>query len=129
MRSKSFPAATRAAILFLALLPAILPAVAMARPIDLQDLSRLVRLSDPQMSPDGRAISLIVSRPNYDENRHDAELVLVDAATGAQRVLTRGRQQLAHPRWSPSGDRLAFLAKAAVRKTAAAGAATSSGLA
>jgi dipeptidyl aminopeptidase/acylaminoacyl peptidase len=87
-----------------------LPSLAAARRMTLDDLGSIVRLSDPQISPDGRSIVLLVSRPNYEDNRHDAELVVVDVATGGQRVLTRERKQLAAPRWSPSGDRLAFLA-------------------
>src|SRR6185369_1940664 len=87
-------------------------AAASAGRFDLDALARLTRVSDPQISPDGRSIGVIVSRPNYEDNRTDSEMVLVDIATGAQRVLTRGRKQLAFPRWSPSGDRLAFLAEA-----------------
>jgi len=75
------------------------------------DLAKMARLSDPQISPDGKSIVIVVSRPNYDEKRYDSELVLVDIATGTQRVLTRDRQGVEQPRWSPSGDRLAFLAK------------------
>lgn len=36
--------------------------------------------------------------------------MLVDVTTGAQRVLTFDRKDAGSPRWSPSGDRLAFLA-------------------
>jgi dipeptidyl aminopeptidase/acylaminoacyl peptidase len=76
-----------------------------------EDLGKLVSLSDPQIAPDGKSIAVVVGRPNYDQNRTDTELVLVDVATGNQRVLTRGRQGVAQPQWSPSGDRLAFLAR------------------
>ena len=113
-----------------------LPALADAPPpgasrrIGLEDLARLMRPSDPQISPDGKTIAIVVSHPNYDDNRHDAELILVDVATGAQRVLTRGRQELAHPRWSPGGERLAFLAKGTPKKPAKpAGAAAAAGAA
>lgn len=75
------------------------------------DLARMVRISDPQISPDGKSVVVVVSRPNYDEKRYDAELVLVDIATSGQHILTRDRQGVEQPRWSPSGDRLAFLAK------------------
>ena len=88
------------------------PAAADVRRLTLDDLGKIVRVSDPQIAPDGRSIVVVVSRPNYDDNRHDAELVLVDIATGGQRVLTRGRRMLGSPRWSPNGDRLAFLAQA-----------------
>ncbi|MBM4068116.1 MAG: S9 family peptidase [Planctomycetes bacterium] len=80
------------------------------RPISLDDLARIVRVSDPQRSPDERTIVVVVSRPNYDKNRHDAELMLVNVSSRKQRVLTRDRQGVMQPRWSPSGDRLAFLA-------------------
>jgi dipeptidyl aminopeptidase/acylaminoacyl peptidase len=80
------------------------------RAIRLEDSSKIVTVSDPQISPDGKSIVIVVSRQNFEEDRNDTELVLVDVATGAQRVLTFGRKQAAFPRWSPTRDRLAFLA-------------------
>jgi len=80
------------------------------RAIRLEDSSKIVTVSDPQISPDGKSVVIVVSRQNFEEDRNDTELVLVDVATGAQRVLTFGRKQAAFPRWSPTGDRLAFLA-------------------
>lgn len=99
------------------------PVQAAAGRFDLEALAKMTRVSDPQISPDGRSIVVIVSRPNYDDNRNDSELVLIDVATGAQRILTRGRRQLAMPRWSPSGDRLAFLAEVMAPKKPKSGAA------
>jgi dipeptidyl aminopeptidase/acylaminoacyl peptidase len=66
-------------------------------------------VSDPQISPDGKSIVIVVSRRNFEDDINDVELVLVDVTTGAQRILTVGRKQPSFPRWSPSGDRLAFL--------------------
>ncbi len=76
----------------------------------LDDLASLVRLSEPQLAPDGRRVALLLGRANFDENRYDTELVLVDAVTGAARTLVGERPGLSAPRFSPSGDRLAFLA-------------------
>ena len=81
------------------------------RRFELADISRLVSVSDPQLSPDGNSILVVVSRPNLDTNRHEAELVLVDVASGRQRVLVGGRPTVKQPRWSPTGDRVAFLAR------------------
>src|ERR1700683_487591 len=78
--------------------------------IQLEDLTKIVTVSDPHISPDGKSIICVVSRQNFDENRSDRELVLVDVATGAQRVLTFDRKGVGSPRWSPSGDRLACVA-------------------
>lgn len=81
-----------------------------ARRIQLDDLGRTVRVSDPQIAPDGKTIVIVVSRANYDEDRYDTELVLVDIASGNQRTLTHDRRSISQPRFSPGGDRLAFLA-------------------
>jgi dipeptidyl aminopeptidase/acylaminoacyl peptidase len=86
------------------------PTAAAGRRFDLDHLNRLVRLSDPQIAPDGKSIALVVARANVESNRWESELVLVDTATGAHRPLTRDRRHVRHPRWSPSGDRLAFIA-------------------
>lgn len=80
-----------------------------ANRFDLSCLGKMVRVSDPQISPDGKSIVVVVSRPNYDEDRHHAQLVLVDIASGSQRNLTYDRRGVSFPRWSPAGDRLAFL--------------------
>ena len=76
---------------------------------DVAHVAKLSRVSDPQISPDGKSIVIVVARPNYDENRYDSELVMVDVASRQQRVLTHDRHSVSSPRWSPSGDRLAFL--------------------
>jgi dipeptidyl aminopeptidase/acylaminoacyl peptidase len=79
------------------------------RRMQFDDLGRVVRVSDPQIAPDGKSIVIVVARANYDEDRYDADLVLVDIASGNQRTLTHERRSISHPRFSPGGDRLAFL--------------------
>jgi dipeptidyl aminopeptidase/acylaminoacyl peptidase len=78
--------------------------------MDLDAYGRIVRLADPQIAPDGRSIILTVSKADLEENRYDADVVQVDIATGSLRTLTSQRRGLGQPRWSPSGDRVAFLA-------------------
>src|SRR5205823_1961360 len=76
----------------------------------IDNIGKIARLTDPQISPDGKSISIVVSRANYEENRYDPELTLIDVATHAQRVLTRDRRGVSQARWSLDGSRLAFLA-------------------
>ncbi|HWS72283.1 MAG TPA: hypothetical protein VN605_09215, partial [Thermoanaerobaculia bacterium] len=97
--------------LLLALL-VLLPLAARAERFQLGDRFRITTLSDPQLSPDGKSIAVVSSRPNVAENRHDASLVLVDVADGAMHPLTADRRGVSSPRWSPDGMRLAFLANA-----------------
>src|SRR5579872_3483499 len=111
MAMKSLCLATLACLLFLPLAAF----AADAQPdqdkhFKLEDLRRIVRISDPQISPDGRRVAVVVGRPNWDEDKNDQEIDLVDAASGALRPLTYKRTGLSSPRWSPNGDRLAFLA-------------------
>ena len=82
-----------------------------AEQITLEHMGRLVRLSNPQVSPGGRTIAVIVSRQNFEDNRHDGQLVLVDANTKATRTVVSDRRGISSPRWSASGTKLAFLAQ------------------
>jgi len=75
-----------------------------------ESIGKIVRLTDPQIAPDGKSIAIVVSRANYEEDRYDPELTLIDVATRGQRVLTRDRRGVGQARWSPDGTRLAFLA-------------------
>ncbi len=87
--------------------------------IQISDLHKIVRVADPQISPDDKSIVVTVARANMKDDRYDSELVLVNIADGTQRTLTFGRKGASSARWSPLGDRLAFLAIAGEGKDAA----------
>jgi dipeptidyl aminopeptidase/acylaminoacyl peptidase len=86
---------------------------------ELADYEKFVTISDPQIVPDGKSVVIIVSRPDYTNNRSNAELVLVDVASGKKRVLTQERVSVSSPRWSSSGQDLAFISKSGQGKDAA----------
>ncbi|WP_158882112.1 S9 family peptidase [Rhodanobacter sp. L36] len=77
----------------------------------LTDLQRIVALADPQISPDGKKIAVIVSTPDWKADKARKEIDLVDVVSGARRALIANRENLSSPRWSVDGARLAFLAK------------------
>ncbi len=81
---------------------------AFAARYDLNSPGKTVRLSDPQISPNGKSIALVASKANFDDNRWEAELLLVDVTSHANRLLS-ARRGLTQPSWSPSGDQLGFL--------------------
>ena len=89
-----------------------------AAPFQLDDLQKLVKLSDPQLSPDGKSVALVVTTPVWKTDKKDTVIDVVDVASGVRRALTHDREHVSSPRWSPDGTRLAFLAKDPATKEA-----------
>lgn len=74
------------------------------------DVFSLEWAADPQLDPDGRRVAY--ARTGYDKSsdRRRAGIWLVDVASGEQRPLITGDGSYFAPRWSPRGDRLAYVA-------------------
>ncbi|MES2748300.1 MAG: S9 family peptidase [Bacteroidota bacterium] len=86
---------------------------------EIADYAKFVNISDPQLSPDGKSVVIVVSRPDYTLNRYNAELVVIDIASGKKRTLTSSdRFSVSSPRWSPNGEQLAFISKTGQGKEA-----------
>src|SRR5579864_400636 len=93
---------------------AFFPAVASARTIDFSDLRNITSLSSPQISPDGKRILFLRSRPDFTKDRSQSDLMLIDVKTKKVRQLTFNRKGLSSPRWSADGSSIAFLMSTAV---------------
>ena len=78
------------------------------RPLELEDLFRILRLSDPQISPDGKWIAYVVTQTDKPENRANSDIWLVSADGREARPLTNSPKHDRHPRWSPDGKWIAF---------------------
>ncbi|MEO8999824.1 MAG: S9 family peptidase [Rhodanobacter sp.] len=96
--------------------PASSLAATAAPAFQLSDLQKIVRLGEPRISPDGTRIAVVVSTPDFKDDKSKQEIDLVDVASGARRVLTWQREEVGSPRWSPDGRQLAFIAKDAETK-------------
>ena len=83
---------------------------ATGKPVTFEALRALVTVREPQIAPDGSRVVYVRAVGDFKADRTDTELVLVDVAGGGRRILTRERSGVHSPRWSPSGDRLAYLA-------------------
>jgi dipeptidyl aminopeptidase/acylaminoacyl peptidase len=75
-----------------------------------RDIARIVKVTDPHFSPDGKTLAYVEIHANLDSNEYESEIELIAASGGDARPLTR-RYHAISPRWSPSGDRLGFLAQ------------------
>ncbi len=81
------------------------------KPFQLKDLKKLVRISSPRISPNGKQVALIATRPDWKNDKTTQEIDLVQVEDGTLRKLTFQRKGLSTLRWSPDGKQLAFLAK------------------
>src|SRR6476660_5604134 len=77
---------------------------------EIDDLYRLRLLSDPQLSPDGRTLAYVQTRLRKKKNDYASNIWLVPAGGGREPVrFTTGDKRYMTPRWSPSGDEMAFI--------------------
>ena len=81
------------------------------KPFQLKDLRKLVKISSPRISPDGKQIALILTHPDWENDKTKQEIDLVQVTNGSLRKLTFQRKGLSLLRWSPDGSQLAFLAE------------------
>jgi dipeptidyl aminopeptidase/acylaminoacyl peptidase len=88
------------------------PAPRDRRPMTLDDLFKIHRVSDPQISPDGRSVAYVITDVDLPENRTNSDVWVIGsdpkALEAAPRALTRSPKHDRHPRWSPDGKWVAF---------------------
>src|SRR5579883_1401831 len=101
----------RSAILLVVLLLLAAPAAVYAegkRPMTIDDLFRFKRVSDPQISPDGKLVVYVVGTVDLDGNKSFSTLWLASTDKGEPRQLTNTTKKDRHPRWSPDGKHILF---------------------
>jgi len=103
MKCRIFLAVTIAALL---LQPSV--ALAQGRPLSIDEFVKLDRVSDPQVSPDGRWVVYTVTTTDLEANTTTSDLWLAPTDSGAPRQLDvrRGGR---HGRWSPDGRAIAYI--------------------
>ncbi|MFO0510037.1 MAG: prolyl oligopeptidase family serine peptidase [Gammaproteobacteria bacterium] len=89
---------------------------AATKPFTADDLVRLARVSDPQVSPDGRRVAYSLRETDMEANRGRNDLWLLElGARGAAGAAATPRRLTQHPasdsapRWAPDGRGLYFL--------------------
>ncbi|HMP16134.1 MAG TPA: S9 family peptidase, partial [Gemmatales bacterium] len=79
------------------------------RPMTVDDLFAFKRVSDPQVSPDGKLVVYVVTTVDLPGNKSSSNLYLQSTEPGAPaRQLTTTSKKDRHPRWSPDGTKILF---------------------
>lgn len=79
------------------------------RPFTIEDLLKVRRVSDPQVSPDGKTVAFTIGDVNFDGNRAVNQIYVVSIAGGEIKQLTSGDKSASSPRWSPDGKKIAYV--------------------
>jgi dipeptidyl aminopeptidase/acylaminoacyl peptidase len=79
------------------------------RPMTFDDLMKVQRISDPQVSPDGRWIAYVQGAVDFEANKVVKHIWLIRAEGGEPKQLTTGNGSDSRPRWSPDGESIAFI--------------------
>jgi dipeptidyl aminopeptidase/acylaminoacyl peptidase len=77
--------------------------------LQIGDMARIVDLEEPAIAPTGDRVAVISIAQDAAHASYDNSLLLVDVRTGRVQRLVHGGD-VAVPRWSPDGKRLAYLA-------------------
>ena len=76
------------------------------------DVFELEIAADPQISPDGSRVAYVRNSLDIMSDRVRANIWIVDADGGNHRPVVSGTNSYSSPRWSPNGDRIAYVSAA-----------------
>ena len=93
---------------FSLLLVASAATLAQTRTYTVEDLMKVKRVSDPQVSPDGRWVAFTIGDVNFEANRTITQIYVTPIGGGELKRLTDGDRSSSSPRWSPDGKKIAF---------------------
>lgn len=81
------------------------------RPMGIVDLLNVPRVSDPQVSPDGRSVVFTRGDSDWKSGRRVSHVWRAAVDDGMTVQLTSGTDGETDPRWSPDGKTIAFVTK------------------
>lgn len=90
-------------------------AAAQNRTYTVEDLLKVRRVGDPQVSPDGKQVAFTIGDVHFDANRVVTQIYVTSIAGGGMKQLTNGDASSTSPRWSPDGKKIAYTTGSQIR--------------
>jgi dipeptidyl aminopeptidase/acylaminoacyl peptidase len=84
-------------------------AAAQNRTYTVEEMLKVRRVDDPQISPNGKRVAFTIGDVNFDGNRIVKQIYVMSIAGGELKQLTNGDRTSTTPRWSPDGKKIAFI--------------------
>ena len=78
-------------------------------PFTFEDMMALKRISEPNVSPDGKWVAFSAVEVDLQQNKRTPHIYVIPTAGGEAKQLFAGGPGEDRPRWSPDGKRLAFI--------------------
>lgn len=78
-------------------------------PFDVQALMKIARISEPQISPDGKTVAFTVQTVNLEQNTKPKQIYVVPTMGGAPLQITTQGDDNERPQWSPDSKRIVFI--------------------
>jgi dipeptidyl aminopeptidase/acylaminoacyl peptidase len=97
---------TRSSWLILALATGLL---AQKRPFDVNALMKVGRITEPQLSPDGKTVAFTVQTIDLNQNTKPKQIYTVPISGGTPQPITSDGQDNERPEWSPDSTHIAFI--------------------
>ena len=80
-----------------------------SHPFSIHDMLAMDRISDPQVSPDGKCIVFVLRKTDLEENKGRTDLWLIGTDGTNLRRLTSHKAADSNPRWAPDGKSIWFV--------------------
>jgi dipeptidyl aminopeptidase/acylaminoacyl peptidase len=79
------------------------------RHFTVEDLLKVRRVGDPQVSPNGKRVAFTIGDVNWDGNKVVTQIYVMKIDGSDLKQLTNGASSASAPRWSPEGKRIAYV--------------------
>jgi Tol biopolymer transport system component len=80
---------------------------AQQQPFTVEAMLKIARISDPQLSPDGKTVTFTVQTVEIDKNIKPSQIYIVSVSGGSPRAITHDSNN-ERPRWAPDSRHVVF---------------------